>query len=406
MATITKLDSGIYEVRYSYYDPSGRRRQGKRRFDRKGEAAQFVTALERGEASHAQAPAFSAWIDQWFADYQLSGRLEASTISSYYNIIARLKAHFGNTRLDRITPSMIDKLYVRMQNPAADVARGVEPIAHEPLSSSTCQRHHAVLRRALKFAVRDGLIPHNPADLVDRPKSSTVEIIPPDAPQVGGIMDGIEDPGKRFVVCLAFFTGLRQSELFGLKWQDVDFSASQIHVLRVRQYITPHNLQRIALDAHTRVISYPGCRVTWIERDRTKAKHIRTLTLPDAAMQLLREERQRQAANRLRMGGSYIVTDYVCVHDDGLPFAGWAFKGLLDGSRFHDLRHANATLLIDAKQPITEVSRRLGHTSINTTARTYAHALQTQDQQAAAAMGEIIKSINSEHSEAPARRAK
>ena len=107
-------------------------------------------------------------------------------------------------------------------------------------------------------------------------------------------------------------------------------------------------------------------------------------------MDLLRNEQKRQKSNRARFGASYIASDFVCVHDDGMPVADGLSKASAD-FRFHDLRHANASYLIDAGKPISEVSRRIGHNRTYTTVKTYIHSVKAQDERAAKSASRLYK---------------
>ncbi|MEA4899287.1 MAG: tyrosine-type recombinase/integrase [Christensenellaceae bacterium] len=389
MATVKKVGNK-YEVRYDYYDNDGTRRHGKRHFDRKYEADALVKALARDEAALRRAPAFNTWIDEWFKTYKVTAQLEATTVGSYLAVIERLKAHFGGLKLDKITPSKIEQLYVRMQQPEKDTGAGVKPLAEKRLSTSTCQRHHALLRRALKMAARDKLIPSNPAELVQNPGSSAQEITPPTDEEVVQILDVASTHPQYVTIALAVHTGARQSELFGLKWDCVDFKNNKITIRRVRQKIQNKHADQIILDEHTRKLDIPGLSGFWIERDRTKSKRNRTITLDPEVMKLLRQEQRRQKANRLRFGASYIVTDYVCVHEDGMPMRPWNLGRLMCDHRFHDLRHANATMMICAGVPIPQVSKRLGHTTPATTSKVYAHAIESMDSVASEAIASTL----------------
>jgi integrase len=391
---VDKLNNGKYEVRGEYYDRDGKRHGIKRRFDKKKDADKFIEGHKADDAPSKDAK-FSAWIDDWFAVYQVTAKLELTTIVAYERIIERLKNHFGAMPIRAIKPTDIDMLYLRLMDPAGEKVQeyeeryGLKPLTVKPLSSSTAQRHHAVLHRALAFAVRDDLVRSNAADKVDRPQSSAKEIVPPDLGAIQAALDALRGRVQYVPTCIALFAGLRQSEVLGLKWDCVDLAAKTLTVRRVRLRLAKKHLGKVRGDDRGEKIDIPGMEC-WVLRERLKGKHNRTLKIPDELVELLRNEQKRQRANRVKFGARYIASDFVCVHDDGMPVADGLSKALTD-FRFHDLRHANASYLIDAGEPISEVSRRIGHNSTYTTAKTYIHAIKSQDERAAKSASRLYK---------------
>jgi len=120
------------------------------------------------------------------------------------------------------------------------------------------------------------------------------------------------------------------------------------------------------------------------------------VSLPTIAV--LRAHRQRQLEQRLRAGELWADLDLVFSTDDGKPYDGGfisrTFKKIatdaaLQGPRFHDLRHSSVTLLLKSGEPMANVSRRTGHSTIGVTVDTYGHQLGARGSMAAT-MGEII----------------
>jgi integrase len=157
---------------------------------------------------------------------------------------------------------------------------------------------------------------------------------------------------------LAIATGLRQGELRGLRWSDIDLAAGTLAVRR--------QLLRDDTDAPPK-----------------SAAGVRTIGLSDLAVYTLRTQRRVQAAQRLRAGGRW-------VNDDERVFTTWlgspvAFRSLWHAFRlatdragvrrirFHDLRHACATLLLTGGEELAVISKVLGHSDYGTTLKVYAH---------------------------------
>ena len=179
--------------------------------------------------------------------------------------------------------------------------------------------------------------------------------------------------GSLFAVAIA--TGMRQGELFGLRWSDVDLDAG---MLAVR-----HTLRR-----STRDLAEPKT-----ERAR------RTLRLGTGAVATLREHRRRQLEERLAAGSRWHEGDYVFAAANGAPLDSQNVTHALQATlrrlglprqRFDDLRHAYATLMLEDGEELAILSRTLGHADLSTTAAVYAHLTPTMLERSAARMDAIL----------------
>ena len=379
MATLKKLDKNQYEVRWSEYDADGKRHQGKRLFERKNIADDFMRSLDPNKVHVGKPATFSTWIDEWFEAYK--PRIEATTIIGYESIIARCKEHFREAELSKIKPMHIEKFYQMLVAPD-------HPLSKNPLSSSRAQRHHALLHRAFVFAVRDGLIDFNPCDRVDPPKSSRQEPSLPEMDDLQARLDELKGTALYLCCVLALITGRRESDIMGLKWSDADLKNNKLYICRVRQYLGKKHIDKMTLNANTRVIpNLSG----YIERDYTKSKKTYTQTMPAELVALLRAEKKHQAANRLKFGPLYFDSDFICVYEDGQPVGKNAFSRAMKGvCRFHDLRHINGTQSLAAGHDPITVAHRLGNDP-QTLIKFYAHLVEEKERKAAGLMPSIIK---------------
>lgn len=380
MATVKKLGKNSYEVRWDEYDLNGKRHQRRKQFDRAGDANDFAKALDLGKPYDACQMTVAQWLNDWFNSY--ASKLEASTQPNYRRIIERWTAYLGNVRLCDLKPSHIDKFYSALSDPA-------HPLSDKPLSPSTVQRHHAVMHRAMEFAVRDGLIASNPLSRVERPKSSRQPLDLPPMPNVQAHLDALADTPFYLPVALALITGMRQSEVLGLRWDCVDVVNHTLAVRCVRQRIGRKKLSEIKLNVYTRLIpDMPG----WIERDYVKSKHNRVIPISDSLCALLKSAKATQAAQRLRLGPqAYRITDYVCTYSDGSPMSDSDLSHVMKGiCRYHDLRHINGTQLLIAGFSPADVAGMLGHTTPTTTLNYYAHTVHEQRIKAAEAIAALV----------------
>ena len=174
---------------------------------------------------------------------------------------------------------------------------------------------------------------------------------------------------------MAIGTGAREGEILGLTWENVDLDAGTFTV-------------RHTLDRTSRTLAEPKT-----ERSR------RDLTLPLPVTAALRRHRSRQDAERAtaRIWGN---KGFVFASAVGGPIdAGRVTRALhtvLDKAgirqqRFHDLRHAYATLQLEAGADLFQVSRALGHANIGTTSDIYGHFTQAMSQEMADRMTGILE---------------
>ena len=164
------------------------------------------------------------------------------------------------------------------------------------LSTTTVRSYHAVLYSALQHAVRLRLLVSNPADAVERPRPAHVEMRTWDRAQVRTFLEvTATDPLGAFW-CLAVVTGLRQGELLGLRWQDVDFERGTISV------------QRGVLRGET------GGREFGPPKSKSGQRQV---ALPTPGVAALRAHRTCQLELRLAAGPAWREQGLVFPRDDG-----------------------------------------------------------------------------------------
>ncbi|CCF85557.1 tyrosine-type recombinase/integrase [Nitrolancea hollandica] len=282
-----------------------------------------------------------------------------STWDSYEMRVRRdVLPHLGRKQLAKLTPQDLTDLYSRL------LAQGLAP--------ATVQRTHAIIHRALKQAARWGLVGRNVADLVDAPRPAKHEITTLDRTELDRFLMAAR--GDRFyaLYVLAVFSGMREGELLGLRWADVDFDAREVRARR-----------------------QAGRTKTGMRFSEPKtAKGRRSVALPDLAIDALREHRRSQLEARLATGPEWEDHDLVFPNLKGKPverqnLARRSFKpilrrtGLPDSIRFHDLRHAHATMLLSAGVHPKVVQERLGHSTIGVTMDIYSHVMPQMQRDAA-----------------------
>jgi integrase len=218
-----------------------------------------------------------------------------------------------------------------------------------------------VLRVALHDAEADGLIGPATVNAAKRVRTPRVVATRPEATPMHAaraIITALRGDPLEPLVTTAIGTGLRQGELLGLRWQDVDLDATVLHVR--------HQLQRI-----------DGA---YALRAPKTADSQAPVPLPAFVVERLRAHRAAQNALRLQAGADWIDQDLVFCTARGTPLNGSAVthtfqKRLVAAGvaplRFHDLRHAAASLVFAAGASMKEVQVILRHSRLSTTADIY-----------------------------------
>jgi integrase len=293
--------------------------------------------------------------------------VKATTFERYEQIARlHLKPSLGRVKLKGLTPAHVRGLY-REKLEAGSSAR-------------TVRYMHTTLHKALKQAVMDGLIPRNATEAVTPPQSSREEMCPLTPEQAKLLLQVAHEAGDRLAALyvLAIHTGLRQGELLGLKWDDVNLEDGSLQVRRT-----------LAITKNGPVLTPP----------KTTGSR-RSVKLTSKAIEALKRHLERQLGEIDRIGSLWSENGLIFASEKGEPInrhnlTRRSFKPLLKRAglpqiRFHDLRHTCATLLLTRNVNVKIVSEMLGHSTIAITLDTYSHVLPNMRDQAAAAMEEAL----------------
>lgn len=354
--------NGIYYMVLSYPSASGKRKSKwiSTKFPAKGnkKKAEKMLAEVRQTFEPEEKPLdskikFSDYLSQWMEI--IKPTLALTTYASYSNMVRRAIIPYFKAR----GIPLVDLKATDIQFFYLDQLKRV--------SASTVIHYHAVIHKALKYAVKIDLISSNPADKVERPKKDPFIGSFYDSHEMEKLFAAAKGTHLEIPIFLGAFYGLRRSEAVGLRWSAIDF---ENNTLTIRHTVTSCNLS--------------GKRVQ-IARDTTKTKSsMRTLPLIPAFKDLLLEKREKQEEYRRVCGRSYDkrYLDYICVDEMGTlispdyltaSFPKLLKKNNLRHIRYHDLRHSCASLLLANGVPMKQIQEWLGHSDIATTSNVYAH---------------------------------
>lgn len=351
-----KGEKATWWARVTYVDPkTGKRHDLQRRGEDKAHARDLMQALLRDiDATDGQAPRYERKTFAELCDYfekhyvkaaeyvegrKVSGVRSLATAQGQLNV---LRDHFGTRHLRSITHGDVREFRATRlnQKTRTDGQRSIASV----------NRELSMLRRMFNVAQREGWILRNPfvsgdslISVADEQKRERILTRGEEAKLLAACETPQRAHLKGILIC-ALDTGMRQGEIFSLRWQDVDFENGLL------------NIQAF----HTKTMKERQVAIT-----------------TRLALEL---ERLRASAPENPNGLVFGITDNVKRSFS----AARADAGLKD-VRFHDLRHTAATRLVSAHVPLSEVGRVLGHTQANTTYR-YVNANVETARRAAAAL--------------------
>jgi len=242
---------------------------------RKGDAqrrlTELLTSLDKGVYTPPGRITVTEHLHQWLNGY-VKTNCSQRTLDGYQSIIERhLVPALGNTQLKQLHPQAIQSYY---------------GTACETLSTRTVHHQHRVLSQSLKFAVRQGYLGRNPCELVDppSPRKKVMRTLTPAEVEV--LFDTAKNNCYYPIIYTAVSTGLRQAELLGLRWRDIDLNMLSISVSQVlykrrgicqfKEPKTTHSRRRVAMTPKLALFlrEYQACLLytSPSPRDRTRSR--------------------------------------------------------------------------------------------------------------------------------------
>ena len=207
-----------------------------------------------------------------------------------------------------------------------------------------------------------------------RPRKTTMQTLSPQ--EVGLLLEAAKASPFYPIIVTAVNSGLRQGELLGLRWRDVNLDLAFLSVSQVLY-------KRRGI-----------CEFKEPKSDHSRRKVNLTPTLA----LFLRDCRNRREAEQIRLGSLLTLDDLVFSNIEKTPVdpgtLTHAFRQIADSvglkCRFHDLRHTFASLMLMAGANAKVVSEALGHSSVGFTLDTYSHVLPTMQKTAMSNLDKLL----------------
>ena len=332
---------------------------------------ELLTTLDKGKNIESSIITVGELLEVWLEE--ISTQKGPSTVDGYRTIVtAHLIPALGSIRLAKLNALHIEQYYKKALSEGRRDGKG-------GLSARTVHHHHWLLSGALKFARRKKLVSNNVIEEVNPPKPSRYEPVMLNPEEVEHLLASAKEYGPPYyqLMYAAVYTGMRRGELLGLRWRDVDVDLATLNVVQ--------NLQRV------------GGKFIVKEPKTPRSRRNLALT-PDLAI-LLRQYKAHQEGQLASLGLSFEDTHLVFSHYDGSPLdpstVSHTCKKIVKRagleSRFHDNRHAFATLMMSFGVNPKVVSEMLGHSTIATTMDTYSHVSLDLQREAAQVLQDGLK---------------
>lgn len=357
------------------HDGNGKRRQRREtmrgtKADAQRRLRDLLGEIEAGGYADAQRMTVAKVGQRWLATKE--HRVAAKTYAFYASHLRLyIVPALGSLRVESLRPAHIEAaIGVWTHGKRNDREKGA-------LSSRSVAHLFNTLRTMLRWAVKMRMLAQNAADAVDPPRFERKEMRVVDAAGVTRLLRAAQGTDLQAIVAVAIGTGLRRGELLALRWSDVDLDQRRLAVRRSLETVKG---------------------VTRTKPPKT-ARSARTIALPPFVADILLAGQRRQTELRRGLGLTLPEDGWIFVRADGsswepgafsLAFARFVKRAKLPHIRFHDLRHSFGTLALASGVDLQTVSRALGHESTAITSRTYLHAIEALQQDAAARIDALL----------------
>jgi integrase len=359
--------------------PDGKRRQSTRTFDTLTDAREWVSetrlSVKRGTFAAPARVTFSDVADAWLTSHR---DVREVTLRNYSNVLKPARLRIGHRKVQDLTRSDVDGLVSWLASEGGMRGKGLSRVS----VVYTLGRVHQVLA----YAVAEGLVLANVAEGVKAPRKRHEEAETETAvwsPDEMLRFRHVSDSHEWAAAWRLTLSGLRRSEVLGMRWRDVDTDAGTVTITQ----------GRVLVDGKTTVIDAPKSAASW-RVVPVEAMHVGTTAL-------LRSHKAGQAAQRLQMGTSWPETDLIAVDATGEPirpeaysdeFARLCREAGVPLIRMHSVRHTLALTMHRAGQAPADAASLLGH-SLSVHLSTYVPRTERGAQTAASAFGQALRAV-------------
>lgn len=364
------------------FDGNGKRMKKARTVTAKDEdearrlLAKFEEELESGLLAEGAEMRLSHFVNSYWLPKYAEEELKKKTIHRYKEMLEqRILPIMGHLKLGKILPTDIRDCLNEIRRagkivkPTKKQKAAGEKAEWKPLAERTILHHFRLISAILTDAVEWMMIKDNPAERVKPPKAPKARPKFYDEDTFGRMLDALATEPLKYqvLVQLDYVAGLREAELYGLEWDDIDFAKKQITIRRTSQYL-------------------PGVGV--YDETPKSDEGFRVIAVGDVTLDLLAKYQHEQNKRRIRLADrwpkEWSKAKRLFTSWDGRPafpktMSTWFPKFLkrhgLPHLNFHGVRHTAATHDIADGAPLVNVQAKLGHADLAST-KVYVHAMR------------------------------
>ena len=301
------------------------------------------------------------------------GTLSPKTFATNSQRMVLINKHIGHVKVRDITAKILDKFYSYLRNEHLS-AKGT------PYSPTTIQNYYSLINNMLEVAVKWDYLSVNPNSKIEKPKRARSNASCYSKEDMVKLLQSLmQEPLKyQAIIITALDLACRRGELTGLTWDDIDFKTGKVTINKATQYIDRKIFEKETKSVNSDRINF----------------------LNPSTIEILKKYKKEQQEKQMKLGSQWIQTNRVFttefggdIHPDTPTkiFQKIIKKYNLKHLTFHGLRHSGISHMIECGVPISVISRKVGHSSVQVTDTYYSHFFESEFKQAASSMDDIFE---------------
>ena len=382
--SIRRRTNGSWEGRFSYTDLNTGKRVDKAVYaptqtEAKRKLKELITQIQNrvddAEYVKPNNTTLGEWLDTWMKEYKKNSVRPTTYTSYHHSIESHIRPALGNIELQRLRPDHVQTLL-------NDMSRGDKK--KQPLAPWTVLKAKNVLSGALEQAIRNQIIPYNPAKAAVPPKLEVKDIRVLTESEQKTFMEAVQGHRLEALYKLALATGMRRGEIMALTWDCVD--------LKNRSITVKSSVSRV---------KDPDTGITAIHYSEPKTKSgRRQVPILLNMVPVLQEHKQRQDVEKAEAGSAWNPKNLVFCSNVGTVIEPrrvcTTMNKITDAANlprfsFHALRHTFATRMLEANVSAKVVQDILGHSDVTLTLNTYSHVIGSTAHEQIAKIDNLFK---------------